>query len=68
LAAGVSLPIARARILVGGSQQSKKLESGAVSAAFSVGLQPGPVLLHTWFDDEKNQPICGAYYVYVQRK
>jgi len=24
-------------------------------------------LLRTWFDDECNQPICGAYYVYVEQ-
>jgi hypothetical protein len=68
LAAGVRLPIARARILVGGIQQSTPLDHNAVSAVFSVRLEPGPVLLHTWFDDENSQPICGAYYVYVRRK
>ncbi len=37
------------------------------AAVFTVQLDAGPTLLHTWFDDERNQPICGAYYVYVCR-
>jgi arylsulfatase len=68
LVAGVELPIARARVMIGSIQQSKPLESGAVAAVFNVQLEPGPVRLHTWFDDKSHQPICGAYYVYVERR
>ena len=65
---GTALPIARARILVGGILKSKAVEEKDLSAVFDVQLEAGPTLLHTWFDDEDGQPIVGAYYVYVRRK
>ncbi|MBS3763699.1 MAG: arylsulfatase [Planctomycetes bacterium] len=64
---GVPLPIARARMLVNGTWHKQDLEDDAESAVFSVELEAGPTLLHTWFDDEWGQPLCGAYYVYVTR-
>lgn len=35
---------------------------------FTVPLKAGPALVHTWFDDDLNQPLCGAYYVHVKRR
>lgn len=32
-----------------------------------VDFQAGKALLHTWFDDANGQPLCGAYYVTVER-
>ncbi|MCP5112379.1 MAG: hypothetical protein GY953_16260 [bacterium] len=46
----------------------KNVEPHDLSAVFNVNLKPGPALLHTWFDDENNEAITGAYYVYVRRK
>ncbi|MBN1582106.1 MAG: hypothetical protein JXA89_15490 [Anaerolineae bacterium] len=43
------------------------VEPGAKAAVFTVPLKAGPTLLHTWFDDARQQPLCGAYYVYVSR-
>ena len=65
---GTALPIARARILVGGVLKSKSVEEKDLSAVFDVQLEAGRTLLHTWFDDEDGEPIVGAYYVYVRRK
>ena len=65
---GTALPIAGARILVGGVRKSKSVEEADLSAVFDVRLEAGRTLLHTWFDDEKGEPITGAYYVYVKRK
>ena len=62
------MPIARARILVGGVSQSKPVAEHDLSAVFDVRLERGPALLHTWFDDKDNEAITGAYYVYVRRK
>jgi len=64
---GVALPISRARVMIAGRlhQQQVQLEDECVS--FTVNLDAGPFLLHTWFDDDNRQPICGAYYVYVER-
>ena len=68
LGAGIALPIARARVLIGGRFYARPVEPDDQGVVFTVDLEPGPTLLHTWFDDERNQPICGAYYVYVTRQ
>ena len=67
LAAGVALPIARARLLIDRQFHVKPAAPEDEAVTFSVNLEPGPTLLHTWFDDERGQPLCGAYYVYVER-
>ena len=65
---GVALPIARARLMIARERHTQPVEPGQDSATFTVQLDAGPTLLHTWFDDEKNQPICGAYYVGIERE
>jgi arylsulfatase A-like enzyme len=65
---GLALPIARARILIEDVRMSKPVDAGDVAATFNVKLKSGPALLHTWFDDQRGEPITGAYYVYVRRK
>ncbi len=67
LDAGVALPITRARMMVDRLEQRQDIEPGQESAVFTQELEAGPVLLHTWFDDERQQALCGAYYVYVER-
>ena len=67
LSGGNALPIARARVLIGGRNLTQPAGSGNEGAVFTLRLEAGPTLLHTWFDDERDQPICGAYYVYVRR-
>jgi len=64
---GVVLPIAGARMLIGEQRRQCDLGDDADCATFAVDLEAGDTLLHTWFDSESN-PICGAYYVYVERK
>jgi arylsulfatase len=64
---GTALPIAQARLMIDGDLHVQPVEPEDASAVFTVDLKEGPILLHTWFDDENHQPICGAYYVYVTR-
>ncbi|MEM7533143.1 MAG: arylsulfatase [Chloroflexota bacterium] len=64
---GFALPIAQARLMIAREQHTQAIESGDESAVFTLPLDAGPTLLHTWFDDERKQTICGAYYVYVSR-
>ncbi len=64
---GVALPIARARIWIGRRWHQIQLGPDAATATFTVELAAGPARLHTWFDDEQGQPICGAYYAHVER-
>jgi hypothetical protein len=64
---GFALPITRARMLIARQQYTQPVQPGDEAAVFTVPLEAGPTLLHTWFDDAPKQPICGAYYVYVER-
>ena len=77
---GVALPISAARIFISGVDhgtekkpfsfegERKNVRKEDRSAIFTVQIEACPVTLHTWFDDQNNQAICGAYYVYVRRK
>ena len=78
---GEALPISRARMFInnvkhysladkrayGFEGMVKPVQPGETAAVFTVQLKAGPMALHTWFDDPKNEVICGAYYVYVRR-
>lgn len=64
---GVALPIARARLMIARRELSCGVAPSDEAATFTVELEAGPTLLHTWFDDHAKQPLCGAYYVYVER-
>jgi hypothetical protein len=46
---------------------TQPVNPGDAAAVFTLSLKAGPTLLHTWFYDARKQPICGAYYVYVER-
>jgi hypothetical protein len=46
---------------------TQQVNPGDEAAVFTVQLKAGSTLLHTWFYDAHNQPICGAYYVYLER-
>jgi arylsulfatase len=64
---GFALPIARARLMIERRRHTVAVEPGDRCAEFTLQLSAGPALLHTWFDDARNQPLCGAYYVTVTR-
>lgn len=64
---GHALPIHSARLLVDGIYQRKEIKPGDETAKFTVKATQGKKVLHTWFYDDENKPICGAYYVYVRR-
>jgi arylsulfatase A-like enzyme len=68
LEAGEALPITAARLFIQGQTFRKKLRLGDTHVSFSARLSAGSALLHTWFDDARDQPVCGAYYVYVTKK
>jgi arylsulfatase len=64
---GLALPIAQARLMIERRQHTQAVEPGDTGATFTLQLDAGPTLLHTWFYDASGQPLCGAYYVYVSR-
>ncbi len=67
LPAGEALPIARGRIFINGRFHAVETKPEDAAAVFTLRLEAGPTRLHTWFDDDRGRPICGAYYVYVTR-
>ncbi len=65
---GKALPIARARLAIGGQDQTIDVDPAAEAAVFNLRLKPGPTQLQTWFYDKQGEELCSAYYVYVRRK
>lgn len=65
---GVALPIASARLNIGGLDQTRPVAASDKAVKFTTKLNAGPAKLQTWFTDSASQEICGAYYVYVERK
>lgn len=68
LVEGAALPIDHGRLKIGAFEATAFPEVDGQSIQFEVPLSAGPVELQTWFVDEQDREICGAYYVYVQRK
>ncbi len=64
---GKPLPIRSARIRVADQERVKKTSASDKSASFRVPLTQGPTTLQTWFYDDQENEICGAYYVSVRR-
>lgn len=69
---GKSLPIAAARILISTAEKNiirkQGINEGDQSAVFNCELNAGPITLHTWFDDQDQESLTGAYYVYVTKQ
>jgi hypothetical protein len=65
---GKALPIAKAKLKVGDVEMTLPLTADDKLVRFSVPLKKGDVQAQTWFYDDAGAELCGAYYVYVQRK
>jgi arylsulfatase len=66
---GEALPIAAARLKLGtGAVLRKPVGPGEASVVFQANLKPGRTRLYTWFEDENQQALVGAYYVTVTRR
>jgi hypothetical protein len=66
--AGEALPIAKARIKIADFDSVVAVNAADTAVSFRVPLARGPADLQTWFYDEAGKEICGAYFVYVQRR
>ncbi len=67
-AEGKALPIKNARLKIADFDQSKPVKPEDKEIVFNVNLAAGNTELQTWFYDENNEWLCGAYYVYVLKK
>jgi hypothetical protein len=70
LPAGVALAIVKARLKIGDlTDETKPVGTDDKEASFVVSLTAGlKSTLQTWFLDADDNQLCGAYYVYVERK
>ena len=64
---GVALPVAKARMKIGGFDQTLAVDAAAKFVIFRVPLRAGPVELQTWFLDAGDNVLSGAYYVQAKR-
>jgi arylsulfatase A-like enzyme len=64
---GVALPIAQARIRIGGCDERRAVAANDQAVIFTAKLPAGRTQLQTWFYDADGRELCGAYYVYVTR-
>ena len=62
-----AFPITLASIRMGSELKEAKVAPGATEAVLRMNLVPGQGKLQAWFSDSKNVPICGAFYVKVNR-
>ncbi len=56
-----------ARIKIGDTSKSVKIEPDETFAKFEVDLKQGPTILQTWLTDEKTKNVRGAYYIEAKR-
>ena len=65
---GKPLPIARARLKVGNAEGTADVSADDKCVRLTVRLKAGDVQAQTFFEDAAGAELCGAYYVYVERK
>ena len=63
---GVALPVNRARIAIGGKEESKEVAPDDEAISFTLALPAGGTHLQTWFELEDGKDL-GAYYVYIEQ-
>jgi hypothetical protein len=65
--AGPAMDIKSARVRIGDQEGSANVGQADQAVTFEFHLQKGETTIQTWFDDSNGDPVCGAYYVYVER-
>ena len=65
---GVALPVAQARLQVGGFDARKEVGLETKEVSFALDLPAGRTRLQTHFLDAQGTEISGAYYVTVRRR
>ena len=65
--AGKAIPARTARLTIGDIDKTQAIDENVPASVFKVTLKAGKTRLQTWFLDDKNSELCGAYYVYVNR-
>ncbi|MHC4431248.1 MAG: arylsulfatase [Planctomycetota bacterium] len=64
---GKAISAQTARLKIGDIDKTQEIDEDAHSSVFVANLKAGKTRLQTWFMDDQNSELCGAYYVYVKR-
>jgi arylsulfatase A-like enzyme len=59
--------IAAAHVDVAGIRSHGPADPGATTAALTATLPAGTTTLKAWFADDRDQPLCGAFFVTIRR-
>jgi arylsulfatase A-like enzyme len=66
---GEALPVAKARIKIGTSDESRPVSAQDKEVVFNVPLRAGARLqMQSYLYDAAGKELCGAYFAYVRRK
>jgi len=68
LPAGIALPIAQARIKIGGFERTVEVGPQDQFITFTTELKAGPAEMQSWFLESGGKEVCGAYFAEVRRK
>ena len=68
LPAGKALPVAKARLQIGGFDGTREVGAGDKECVFRVPRKAGKATLETWLYDAGGKELCGAYFAYVLRR
>lgn len=69
LPAGVAMPVAKVRLKLGPTDETKDVRATELGVTFSVKLSAGTkTTLQTWLYDAAGKELSGAYFAYVLRK
>ncbi len=68
LPVGKALPIAKARLTIGGFSGEKPVRADDSVILFTTALKRGRTMLQASFLDRQGKELCDAYYVTVRRK
>lgn len=66
--AGKAIPIAKARLRLGGFDATLPVGAADKEVVFQAKLTEGVSQLQTWFFDSQGRELCGAFYVEVLRE
>jgi arylsulfatase len=62
-----TFPIARGLVRIAGKEASAATAPAEQEATLRVTLPVGTTTLNAWFQDDKGNDLCGAFFVYVKR-
>ena len=65
--AGKALPVASAWLQVGRSEQTLPVPPDATAQTFEMAVERGPTTVRSWWHDEQENPLAGAYYLTAER-